>query len=127
MGRNRLYPVVTLLGLAVNVGLNVVLIPAWEETGASLATLVTEALMVTLLMVPVARMDVLRPLPIGRAGLAVAAGGLGALVAVLVRQALPWPVAAGAAAATYGVAVHVLRVPGPQGWRTLLAEGPATD
>ncbi|MDQ3898476.1 MAG: flippase, partial [Actinomycetota bacterium] len=50
MGRNRLYPMVTLLGLAVNVGLNLVLIPRASYFGASLATLVTEVLIVTMLM-----------------------------------------------------------------------------
>ena len=126
MGRNRLYPVVTLIGLVVNVGINLVLIPRWSYLGAAVATLLTEILIVTMLMVPVARMDALRPLPLGRVGMAVLAGGLSALVAVAVRESLPWPVAATAAAATYVVILHVARVPGPQGWRALLAESAPT-
>jgi O-antigen/teichoic acid export membrane protein len=126
MGRNRLYPMVTMLGLTVNVGLNLILIPRASYFGASLATLVTEVLIVTLLIVPVARMESLRPLPVRRAGLAVLAGGLSALVAVVGWQKLPWPVAAVAAAAVYALTVHLARIPGPDGWRSLLVEPPAS-
>ena len=127
MGRNRLYPMVTLLGLIVNVGLNLVLIRRSSYFGAAVATMATQVLIVTMLMVPVARMEALRPLPFGRAGLALLAGGLSALVAVVVRQVVPWPVAAVLAAVVYVLVLHVARVPGPQGWRGLLAEGPATS
>ena len=127
MGRNRLYPLVTLTGLVVNVGLNLVLIPRASYAGAAVATLVTEILIVTMLMVPLARFEALRPLPFGRAGLALVAGALSALVAVVAREALPWPVAAMLAATVYGILVHLARVPGPQGWRALLTESPATN
>ena len=122
MGRNRLYPLMTLTGLVVNVGLNLVLIPAASYTGAAIATLVTEILVVGIVMVPVVRMRALRPLPLGRLGMAVVAGGLSAVVAVLVREVAPWPVAAVAAAVVYAALVEVGRVPGRQGWRSLLAE-----
>lgn len=126
MGRNRLYPMVTLLGVVVNVGLNLILIPRASYFGASLATLVTEALIVTVLMGSVARIEALRPLPLGRAGLAILAGSVSAVVAVLARQVVPWPVAAVAAAVAYVSLVHVARIPGPRGWRSLLGETPAS-
>ena len=125
MGRNRLYPVVTLVGLAVNVGLNLVLIPSASYVGAAAATLITEILVVALLLVPVARIPALRPLPLGRAGLTLVAGGLSLLTALGVRELAPWPVAAIAAAAVYVAVVHLARIPGPQGWPALVAEPPS--
>lgn len=122
MGRNRLYPVVTLVGLVVNVGLNLALIPRASYFGAAVATLVTEILIVTMLMVPVGRIEALGPLPLGRVGLALLAGGLTALVAVGLREVVPWPVAAALAGAVYGLVVHLARIPGPQGWPALLVE-----
>lgn len=122
MGRNRLYPFATLAGLAVNVGLNLVLIPRASYFGAAVATLVTEVLVVVMLIVPVARMAALRPLPLRGVGLAILAGSLSAFVAVVARQAVPWPLAALVAAAVFGVVVHLGNVAGPQGWRGLLEE-----
>lgn len=125
IGRNRLYPVVTLVGLVVNVGLNLVLIPAASYDGAAIATLVTQMLVVGILTTVVARMDAVRPLPIGRLGLALVAGGSGAVAAVLVDAVAPWPVAAAAAAAVYLAVAHITHVPGTRGWRALLVETPA--
>lgn len=122
MGRNRLYPLVTLAGLAVNVGLNLVLIPRASYLGAAVATLVTEVLVVAMLMVPVARIEALRPLPLRGVGFAILAGVLTTLVAVAVRQAVPWPLAALVAAGVFAVLVHLTNVVGPQGWRGLLEE-----
>ncbi len=122
MGRNRLYPMVTLTGLVVNVGLNLVLIPRASYFGAAVATLVTEILVVGVLMVLVARIPRLRPLPLSRLGLAFLGGGLSAAAAVVVREAAPWPVAAVVGAAVYLIFVHVARVPGARGWPALLSE-----
>lgn len=125
MGRNRLYPIVTLIGLVVNVGLNLLLIPAASYSGAATATLITEVIVVGIVMVPVARMEALRPLPLRPLGLTLVAGGLSALVAVVVRTVVPWPAAAVAAAAAYAVLVQITRIPGRQGWPALLAEASA--
>jgi O-antigen/teichoic acid export membrane protein len=122
MGRNRLYPMVAFIGLAVNVVLNLVLIPRASYFGAAVATLVTQVLITTLLMVPIARLEALRPFPIGRVGLALLGGGLSALAAMLARAVLPWPLAAATAAAVYALFVQLARVPGPQGWPALWVE-----
>lgn len=119
-GRHRLYPAVACAGLVLNVALNLVLIPRASFFGASFATLVTEVVVVALLMIPIARMEALRPLPVGRIGLAVLAGGLSVVGALVVQRVAPWPVAAATAASVYAVLVHVARIPGPHGWYSLL-------
>ena len=122
MGRNRLYPLVALAGLAVNVSLNLVLIPRASYFGAAAATLVTEVLIVAMLMIPVARMEALRPLPLRAVGYALLAGSVSALVAAVVAQAVPWPLAALVAAVVFGSLVHLGNVAGPHGWRSLMEE-----
>lgn len=42
-GRGRLYPIVGVIGLALNIGLNLVLIPRRSFDGAAVATVITEA------------------------------------------------------------------------------------
>jgi O-antigen/teichoic acid export membrane protein len=115
MGRHRLYPLATLTGLLVNVGLNLWLIPAYSYWGAAIATLVTEVLVVAVLWVPMARLDVLRPFPRRPFWGAALAGGAAAAVGAWAGSVGPWPVAAVAVAATYLVLLHVGRVPGPDG------------
>lgn len=122
MGRNRLYPMVTLAGLVVNVGLNLFLIPRASYFGAAIATLVTEILVVVILVTVVARIEGLRPLPLRPLALALLGGGLSAGTAVIVWRAAPWPIAALAAAAVYVLFVHVARAPGPKGLPALLAD-----
>ncbi len=75
-----------------------------------------------MLMVPVARMEALRPLPLRGVGFAVLAGALSTLVAVVARQAVPWPLAALVAAVVFGLLVHFANVAGPRGWRSLMEE-----
>ena len=42
--RNRLYPIAMLLGVVVNIGLNLILIPEYGYMGSGWATVVTEVL-----------------------------------------------------------------------------------
>ncbi|HEV3402511.1 MAG TPA: oligosaccharide flippase family protein [Acidimicrobiales bacterium] len=107
-GRYRLYPLAALVGLATNVGLNLWLIPAHSYEGAALATVVTEMLVVAVVLVPVARMDALRPLPVGTVASAVGAGVLCAAVALLAQAWVPWPVAGLLSAFAYLAVVHVI-------------------
>jgi O-antigen/teichoic acid export membrane protein len=105
MGRHRLYPMATLAGLVTNVALNLWLIPARSYEGAALATVVTEVLVVGVLLVPVVRMDVLRPLPVRALASVAVAGVVAELVAVSSWSRVPWPLAAGLAAAAYAAVV----------------------
>ena len=109
-GRYRLYPLAALAGLATNVMLNLWLIPAHSFMGAAVATVATEVLVVAIVLVPVARMDVLRPLPVGMLAVTMAAGALCAGAAVMTAQWLPWPVAAVLSSLLYLGVVHLIHL-----------------
>lgn len=100
-GRNRSYPLVMLVGLALNVGLNLLLIPQWSYLGAGIATLVTNALLLGALWWLMMRIPGVRPLGLRRL-LAVPmalAGGLAAGVAL--DLVAPWPLAGVVAGLVY--------------------------
>jgi len=64
--RHRVYPWVALAGLAVNVALNLVMIPRWSYFGASIATLVTDLVLLAAIWIVVARTVPIRRLfPVG--------------------------------------------------------------
>lgn len=119
VGRHRRYPLIALVGLLVNVGLNAVLIPRFSYFGSAVATLATDVLVVVWMCLQVRRIDGLRPLP--RPPLlrlllaAVLAAGPGWLLARLVV----WPVAALAVTGIYLGLVVLLRATGPAGVRAL--------
>ena len=122
LDRNRIYPLVALLGLVVNVGLNLLVIPTYSYRGAAWATLITEVLVVAGMWGALARGGGVPRLPVARAAGAVAAGVAAALVAVAAWQVIPWPAAAVAGAVTYVAILEALRVPGPEGLRSLLRD-----
>lgn len=120
IGRNRLYPLVTLLGLAVNVALNFWLIPLRSYEGAALATIITEILVVGLLAGAAVRLGVLAPPQVRQAGLALLAGAGAAVVAVGSRSVLPWPAAATVSGGSYLLLLHLLGAAGTGGLRGLI-------
>lgn len=101
-GRHRWYPVITLSGLALNIGLNLVLIPAFSFEGAAVATLATEALVLALLWTRFTRIPgwstrgALRPLTL----LPIALGSA-LLVGYLLMGLAHWTIAAAASQLTY--------------------------
>lgn len=101
VGRNRLYPIAAVLGLVINVALNLWLIPARSYEGAALATLVTNAVVVLVIWVPLARLGAVRPLPLRNLVLALLGGAVAVGAAVGSRTVLPWPMAALAAAVAF--------------------------
>ncbi|MGB5757849.1 MAG: polysaccharide biosynthesis C-terminal domain-containing protein, partial [Acidimicrobiales bacterium] len=110
-GRHRWYPIIAMSGLAVNLGLNLVFIPAWSFEGAALATLATEAIVLVFMWQQFARIPgwaADRQLPrLGRLPLAIAAGlGAGFGTGLIAH----WVVAAIVAMATYVGLVVVLGV-----------------
>jgi O-antigen/teichoic acid export membrane protein len=119
IGRNRPYALAGLAGLVINIVLNLVLIPAYSFDGSAVATVITEFTVAVLLIIIVRRTRGVLSVPwsaIARtalAGLAMAAFYLGAATVV------PWPAAAGLAAVVFLAALHLLRVDGPGGLRTL--------
>lgn len=112
-GQQRLYPFVALLGLGLNVGLNLWLIPVLSFYGAALATVVTEVVVLVLMWAAVRRTVAVRGLlPLGRLGAVAVATVLVVLAGEGLGQALPsWLVVGGSVLATAGVA-WLLDLPG---------------
>jgi O-antigen/teichoic acid export membrane protein len=102
-GRHRWYPIIGMIGLALNLGLNSVLIPAWSFEGAAVATLATEAVVLGLMWSQFTRIPGWangRQLHgLGRLPVAIAVG-LG--VGFATDQVVHWIVAAAAAIVAYG-------------------------
>ncbi len=119
-GRHRQYPLVALAGLALNVGLNLWLIPTRSFEGAALATLATEIVVAALLGSIVLRIRPTRPLPLAAMGRAVVAFATALAVGWGSEQVAPWPVAGVLSAATFVLVCHVTRVGGPGGLPALL-------
>jgi O-antigen/teichoic acid export membrane protein len=119
IGRNGPYAVAGLAGLVLNVGLNLILIPAFSFNGAAAATVITEVAVVALLIAAVRQTPGLLEIPWGSmartgiAGLAMTAAYFGAV------NYLPWPVAGCIAAIVFLGLLHALQVDGPGGLRTL--------
>ena len=61
VGRNKLYPITMLVGVVVNVALNLVLIPKYSYIGSGWATVVTEVIVLTVLTFGVLRTATTRP------------------------------------------------------------------
>ncbi|MDX1889025.1 polysaccharide biosynthesis C-terminal domain-containing protein [Mycolicibacterium sp. 050158] len=90
--RQRRYPVVALFGLALNVGLNLILIPRLSYYGSAIATVVTWAVTLVLLWIVVARSVPIRGLlPVRElVVLSVLVAAVAALGDYLVQQAPAW-------------------------------------
>jgi len=125
VGRHRLYPLATLTGLGLNVGLNLWLIPSWSYRGAAAATLVTEVVVATILWVGLVRSPDLRPSGLAPALRALPCGVLAAVAGAGLWRLLPWPLASLGAAGAFVGAVELTRAAGPGGLRALArdAEG----
>lgn len=104
-GRRRRYPLIMLAGLVLNVALNLVAIPRWSYLGASVATLVTEAVVLTIMWSALLRLDGVRPLRLGRLVAVPVAVGLAVGAGVTAAQVVPWPVAATVSVLLYAAVV----------------------
>lgn len=120
VGRNRIYPVAAGAGLALNVGLNLVLIPMWSYDGAAMATIATEVVVVAILGWAASRAPGVRPLPWRPAGRVMVAGGAMALAAVATATVAPWFVAGLVGGLIYLAVLHVLAPAGEGGLRAFL-------
>ncbi|HEX2118004.1 MAG TPA: polysaccharide biosynthesis C-terminal domain-containing protein, partial [Acidimicrobiales bacterium] len=94
--RKGMVRVAAVVGLVVNVALNLWLIPALSYEGAALATLASTALVVVVIWVPLSRLGAVGPPPLRTLAHAVAGGVLSLLTALAVWSVLPWPAAAAA-------------------------------
>ena len=66
-GRNRLYPIAMLVGVVLNIALNLVLIPQYSYLGSGWATVITEVVVLVVLTLGVVRIPGRAPVPVGRA------------------------------------------------------------
>ncbi|WP_127784263.1 oligosaccharide flippase family protein [Rhodococcus sp. X156] len=108
--RRRAYPLVAVVGLVVNVGLNLVLIPRMSYDGAAIATVATEALVLVLIWTVAARaVRGLVPLGTGLGLVAVTAAVIG--LSELLVDVLPWPLVSAGSGLVVLAAAWLLRVP----------------
>jgi O-antigen/teichoic acid export membrane protein len=120
--RNRLYPIAMLIGVVVNIGLNLLLIPEYGYMGSGWATVVTEVLVLIALGAGVARIPGLRPFPVRATVKTVGAGVVTGLVGWAIYDPVPWPVGLAILAVLYLGLVHLLSPNGPGGLRAFAGE-----
>jgi O-antigen/teichoic acid export membrane protein len=112
-GKQRYYPAIALLGLALNVGLNLVLIPRMSYDGAAISTVVTWAVTVVLLWIVIDRvMPVTALLPLWPVLALVASTVAIAAVGQVVVATWPgsWPAVSAVAVLALAPFVYVVRM-----------------
>jgi O-antigen/teichoic acid export membrane protein len=119
VGRTRVYVQAALLGLAMNVAINLVVIPRYSYVGAAWATLATEGAVLVVLARGVWQIPGFPAPPWPVVGRSLSAAAALAAAGVTLEPLLPWPVAAAVAAVVFGGVLHVLGVDGPGGLRVL--------
>jgi O-antigen/teichoic acid export membrane protein len=119
VGRHRRYPVIALVGLIANVVLNLILIPRFSYLGASVATLVTEAVVSTWLCLELRKVPGLRPLPRPPLVRLLSTVTLTAAIGWALSLFLPWLVAVPIVGGAYLALVVVLRAAGSDGLKGL--------
>ena len=120
--RNRLYPIAMLLGVVVNIGLNLILIPEYGYMGSGWATVVTEVLVLVALGAGVARIPGLRPFPWMPTVKTLGAGVVTGLAGWAMLDVVPWPAGLAVLAVLYLGSVHLLSPNGAGGLRAFAGE-----
>ncbi len=113
--RQRRYPLIALVGLLMNVVLNLVLIPGYSYEGAACATLITDATVVVWMCHELRRVPGLRPLPRPPVLRLLAVGAVALVSGWMLRDLVVWPLAVVLVAGLYVGATVVLRAVGPGG------------
>ncbi|MFW2380195.1 MAG: flippase [Acidimicrobiales bacterium] len=114
-GRNRAYPMVGAVGLALNIGLNLYLIPRYSYEGAAWATVATNAVVLGLLWFHLLRLPGLRPVQMGVLWRVLPVAFVSVAATWMTLRFAPWAVAAGVAASTYTLAALKFGLFGPGG------------
>ena len=112
MGRHRLYPLVGLVGLVVNVVLNLVLIPRASFEGAAVAGVVTDVLVCVVIWVLVAKGPAGGLLPWRTVGVMTVVVAAALALSQVLRDDVPWPVLMVGTTALVLLAGLLLRLPG---------------
>ena len=113
-GRRRIYPIATLAGLVSNITLNFILIPHFSVTGAGVATIITEVIVVSILAYGVRDLPI-RPLPWRAIGVVAISSAALAAALMAMRTVMPWELATVIGVLLYPALLHVLRIDGPGG------------
>jgi O-antigen/teichoic acid export membrane protein len=106
---HRHYPLVALLGLTVNITLNILVIPRWSYLGAAVNTLVTDILVCVLMLVLLRRVPGMRPLPVPPWLSVLCAAASGAVIGWSIARFAAWPLAAMVTAVVYAAVLRMLR------------------
>lgn len=101
--RHRRYPYVALVGLVVNVGLNLWAIGRYGYTGAAVTTVMTEIVVVAGMWLLVRRVPTVGRIGLGPVLRVIPPMAAAAICGFAVDLILPWPVAAFAASIVYGM------------------------
>ncbi len=120
--RNRLYPIAMLVGVVVNVALNIVLIPEYSYVGSGWATVITETIVLVTMGIGVARIPGLRPFPWSGMAKTLGAGLVAAAVGVALLGRAPWPIGVAAIGVVYLILIHVISPNGPGGLRAFAGD-----
>jgi O-antigen/teichoic acid export membrane protein len=120
--RHRIYPWASLAGLTSNIILNVLLIPHFSATGAGMATVFTELIVIGAMTTIILRIPGVRPLPWRSVAIVTLSGAVMAGTTYALTQVVWWPVALLVGVVVYLAALHVLRVDGRGGLRKLWHE-----
>jgi O-antigen/teichoic acid export membrane protein len=99
--RHRIYPLITFLGLALNVSTNLVLIPRFSFEGAAVTTLLTEVVVAVLLWGRLGRLGVGSIVEPGLIARVATAAGASLLVGLLLGAVVAWLPAAIAAGVVF--------------------------
>lgn len=122
IGRNLPYTIAGVVGVLLNVALNLVLIPPFSFDGSAWATILTEIVVLGFLLAVLSRVPGLVAMPWGAMARTIVAGAVMAAVYLAAAQLAPWPAAGAAAGAAFLAVLHVLGADGPGGlaalWRS---------
>jgi O-antigen/teichoic acid export membrane protein len=110
-GRRGIYPIATLIGFVANIALNFLFIPLWSATGAGIATIVTEVIVLAILVYGVRDLPI-RPLPWRSIGVVALSAGALALSLLGMRRVMPWELATVIGMLLYGGFLQALRLEG---------------
>jgi O-antigen/teichoic acid export membrane protein len=120
--RHRIYPWAGLAGLVANVGLNLVFIPLWSATGAGIATVITECIVIAIMGAVILRIPGVRPFPWRPMVIVVLASVVLGLTIGGLQEVVWWPIALVGGLPVYLLVLHVLQVDGPGGLRKVVRD-----
>lgn len=111
-GRGWLYPFVGMIGLALNIGLNLILIPHMSFNGAAVSTVITEGTVAVSMWILITRsVPVNRLFPwVQLSGIAIATVAIVA-ASTLVKDIVPWPALSTLCVVATLIAAWVLKLP----------------